>query len=61
MDFFVGNFNFMFYTIGVIHGSDQDETGRSGQVCTQIGKQATRYKVALKALNRFIAELTTSA
>ena len=27
----------------------------------KLGKQATGYKVALKALNRFIAELTTSA
>jgi hypothetical protein len=26
----------------------------------KLGKQATGYKVALKALNRFIAELTTS-
>lgn len=25
----------MFYTIGVIHGINQDETGHSGQVCTQ--------------------------
>jgi hypothetical protein len=27
----------------------------------KLGKQATGYKVALKALNRFIAELTTRA
>ncbi len=27
----------------------------------KLGKQATGYKAALKALNRFIAELTTSA
>jgi hypothetical protein len=27
----------------------------------KLGKQATGYKVALKALNRFIAELTTTA
>jgi hypothetical protein len=27
--------HFMFYTIGVIHGGDQDGTGHSGQVCTQ--------------------------
>jgi hypothetical protein len=26
----------------------------------KLGKQATAYKVALKALNRFIAELTTT-
>ena len=27
----------------------------------KLGKQATGYKAALKALNRFIAELTTRA